>query len=61
MMKFIIHAEVFLIIGIISLTTHWTEPDIVKWFLEMDAYEEYSGQKSRGYSNLMYVNDTQIF
>lgn len=27
----------------------------------MDAYEEYSGQKSRGYTNLMYVNDTQIF
>ena len=40
---------------------HWTESDIVKWFLEMDAYEEYSGQKSRGYTNLMYVNDTQIF
>ena len=27
----------------------------------MDAYEEYSGQKSRSYTNLMYVNDTQIF
>lgn len=27
----------------------------------MDAYEEYPGQKSRGYTNLMYVNDTQIF
>ena len=27
----------------------------------MDAYEEYPGQKSRGYTNLMYANDTQIF
>ena len=27
----------------------------------MDAYEENSGPKSRGYTNLMYVNDTQIF
>ena len=27
----------------------------------MNAYVKYSGQKSRGYTNLMYVNDTQIF